>query len=312
MNRAFIFPGQGAQAVGMGKDLYDNFTAARDVFQEIDESLKQNLSQIIFDGPSEELTKTENTQPALMAVSMAFLKVIESETKKEINELCGYVAGHSVGEYSALCAAEVIDITTTATILRIRGNAMQNACPKAIGAMAACLGLTMAQIEALVKLANEVGICDIANDNNPSQVVVSGEEKAIDFLAPKIQELGGRCIKLNVSGPFHSRLMVPAEIVMKKALDQVSFNAPKVPVIINVTANLPRDVEEIKNSLITQISGRVRWTETIEYFKSHNVSSIVEIGSGKVLSGLLKKVEHNFSVFNVGNVIELNEFLRSI
>ena len=207
MNKAFIFPGQGSQVVGMGKDLSNNFSVAKEVFQRVDDALGQNLSQIIFEGPIEDLTMTENTQPALMAVSMAFIEVIKKQTGKNIHELCDIVAGHSLGEYTALCAAGAISIADAARILRIRGKAMQDACQQGEGAMAAVLGMDIVQVEAIVADANEYGICDVANDNNATQVVISGAVAAIDFASTKVAELGGRAIKLNVSAPFHSRLI---------------------------------------------------------------------------------------------------------
>jgi [acyl-carrier-protein] S-malonyltransferase len=311
MNTAFIFPGQGSQAIGMAKDLHTNFATAREVFGEIDEALKQNLSHIVFEGPIDELTRTENTQPALMAASMAFLAVMREQIGNNIEQLCSMVAGHSVGEYSALCAAGSLSIKDAAKILRIRGNAMQNACPKGEGAMAACLGLTIEKIEEIVLEANNHGICDVANDNTASQVVISGENKAVEYASLKVTEAGGRAIKLNVSGPFHSRLMQDAEEIMSKSLNELSFIIPTVPVILNVTAKPSNNIDEIKNSLVKQISGRVRWREIISYFADNNVDTIVEIGSGKVLTGMLRKLEHNFTLKNVGNIIELEEFLKN-
>ncbi len=310
MNKAFIFPGQGSQAVGMAKDLYNNFSVARELFEKIDDALKQNLSKIIFEGPAEELTMTQNTQPALMAVSMAFLEAIKQQTGKEIGGLCSLVAGHSVGEYSALAAAASLSITDAAKILRIRGSAMQNAYSRGEGAMAACLGLKIQDLEFAVKEASLHGVCDIANDNTESQVVISGEAKAVEFASAKVVELGGRAIKLNVSGPFHSKLMQPAEEIMREALDEASFNVPLVPVVLNVTASASQDIPEIKGCLVKQISGRVRWRETMEYLSKQGIEHIVEIGSGKVLTGMLRKINHPFTLSNVGNIVELEEFLK--
>jgi [acyl-carrier-protein] S-malonyltransferase len=242
---------------------------------------------------------------------MAFLAVMREQTGNNIEQLCSMVAGHSVGEYSALCAAGSLSIKDAAKILRIRGNAMQNACPKGEGAMAACLGLTIEKIEEIVLEANNHGICDVANDNTASQVVISGENKAVEYASLKVTEAGGRAIKLNVSGPFHSRLMQDAEEIMSKSLNELSFIIPTVPVILNVTAKPSNNIDEIKNSLVKQISGRVRWREIISYFADNNVDTIVEIGSGKVLTGMLRKLEHNFTLKNVGNIIELEEFLKN-
>ena len=306
MNRAFIFPGQGSQAVGMGKDLANNFTVAKKVFQLVDDALGQNLSSMIFEGPIEDLTMTENTQPALMAVSMAFLEVIKKQTGKNINELCDIVAGHSLGEYTALCAAGAISIADAAKILRIRGKAMQDACPKGEGAMAAVLGMDIEQVEAIVAEANEHGACDVANDNNATQIVISGSVAAIDFASAKVAELGGRAIKLNVSAPFHSRLIKSAEDVMRKALDEIEWHVPLVPVLANVTVDPTTDIAQIKDNLVRQVSGRVRWRETMEFFVANGVQELVEIGSGKVLTGMLRKVEHPFVLRNIGNIEELD------
>lgn len=310
MNTAFVFPGQGSQSVGMGKELSEKYSVAKDVFNRVDDVLGQNLSKVIFEGPIEDLTLTHNTQPALMATSMAFLSVIMYQTGKNIGDLCKFVAGHSVGEYAALAAAGSISIEDAAKILRLRGNAMQESCPKGEGAMAAILGLSIEGVEEIAKSAD--GICDIANDNSLSQIVISGDNKGIDFAVAKAKEEGGKGIKLNVSGPFHSRLMANAEEIMKVNLESVEIKEPNIPVILNVTANQSVSPDEIKKSLIAQVSGRVRWRETISYFANNGITRIVEIGSGKVLNGMLKRESHNFELINVGNIPELEEFLNSI
>lgn len=312
MNKAFLFPGQGSQAIGMGKDVADSFSAAANVFKIVDDAVGGDLSRIIFEGPIESLTLTENTQPALMATSMAFIEVIKERTGKQIYELCDIVAGHSLGEYTALCAAGAISIRDAAKILRIRGKAMQDACPGGSGAMAAILGLNITAIEGIISEANQHGVCDIANDNNPTQVVVSGTVASIDFVITKAAELGARAIKLNVSAPFHSRLIRSAEDVMRKALDEIEWSMPLVPIVSNVTVNPTQDIDEIKDALVRQVSGRVRWRETIEYLAQHNVKDLVEIGSGKVLTGMLRKIEHGFNLTNVGNSAELDAFIQQI
>lgn len=312
MNTAFVFPGQGSQAVGMGKELAEKFSVAKNVFNQVDDVLNQKLSHIIFDGPIEELTKTQNTQPALMATSMAFLSVILNETGSKIEDLCKFTAGHSVGEYAALAASGALSIEEAARILRIRGNAMQESCPAGEGAMAACLGLSIEKVEEIVQDASNNGICDIANDNSSSQIVISGDVQGIDFAVEKIKEAGGKGIKLNVSGPFHSRLMANAEQIMQEELASSEIGKPIIPVILNVTASASTDPEEIRRSLTKQVAGRVRWRETISYFAENNIERIVEIGSGKVLNGMLKREQHNFALVNVGNIPELEEFLSAI
>jgi len=310
MNTAFVFPGQGSQSVGMGKELYENFSIAKNIFHEVDDSLGLTLSKIIFEGPLEDLTLTKNTQPALMATSIAFLAVILHESGKDIADLCKYVAGHSVGEYAALTAAKSISIEDTAKLLKARGLAMQNSSSG--GAMAASLGLSIEALEEVVKAANEYGICDIANDNSSSQVVISGEEQAIDFAIIKIKESGGKGIKLNVSGPFHSRLMKDAQNTMQRELGLVTIQEPVIPIVLNVTASESMGIDEIKASLVSQVAGRVRWRETMQYLANKKIDTIVEIGPGKVLNNMLKKESHSFNLINVGNIAELENFLGFI
>lgn len=308
MNTAFIFPGQGSQAVSMGKDLYDNFNVARDVFERVNDALGQSLTKIIFEGPIEDLTITENTQPALMAVSMAFLEVIKSETGKDIKDLCSIVAGHSVGEYSALAASSAIGIEDAAKILKIRGREMQNSAPKGSGAMAAILGLKIDALEQIIAESRGSDICDIANDNTESQIVISGSIQGVDNACARVKEAGGKAIKLNVSGPFHSRLMENAAKEMEKHLSSLDIAAPKVPVILNVTSKPSIDSSEIKSALIAQVAGRVRWRESLICMAKQGVQRVVEIGSGKVLTNMIKKSSVSFDLANVGNIDELKEF----
>lgn len=308
MNRVFLFPGQGSQVVGMGKDLYDSFLVAREVFEEVDNALKQNLSKIIFEGDMELLTMTENTQPALMAVSVALIRVMQEQAKKTLPELCDFVAGHSLGEYSALCAVGSISLSDSAKLLRIRGSAMQSACDPGLGGMVACLGVPIAELEPLVA---SVGNCQIANDNSLEQIVVSGQMAAIDQLVETLKNMGKKAIKLRVSAPFHSSMMEPARLVMKDALEEVVINVPTVPIISNVLASDITDPTMIKNALIAQVTGRVRWRETMDFLAAKRVQEVIEVGPGQVLSALVKRSGHEFGVIrSIGKLedVDLTSF----
>lgn len=307
MKTAFIFPGQGSQAISMGKDFYDNFKPAKETFQIIDEALKRKLTDIIFNSTSEELTLTTNTQPALMAVSMAIINTIKAETGKNMAQLCDYVAGHSLGEYSALCAAESISVETTAKLLHTRSSSMQEACPANIGAMAACIGISIDKLETIVKESK----CEIANDNINGQIVISGKAEAIDHAINLVKEAGYKAIKLKVSAPFHCSLMKPAEEKMQVALDKVAISNPLVPVIQNYTAKPVTDPVEIKQKLISQICGRVRWRETLELFNTLNITHIVEVGAGNVLTNMLRKINYPFKLSNISNVEDMKLFLQT-
>ena len=307
MNSAYIIPGKLSQVVGIGKELYDNFKVSKETFEMVDNTLGRKLSHIVFNGSSEDLTLTINAQPALMAVSMAILNVIKQQTNRNITNLCSYVAGHSLGEYSALCAAESIDIQVTTQLLAVRSKSMQEAYPVGQGSMAACIGVPLKKLE---KIIEEVIDLDIANDNIDGQVVISGKTIAVERVISIVKDLGYKAIKLNVSSPFHCSLMKPAEEQMAKALDKVAINKPFVPVIQNVTAKPITNPIEIKQNLISQICGRVRWRQTLNELENLKIEQIVEIGAGKVLTNMLKKTDHKFNLINVSSLVELEKFLE--
>jgi len=288
---AFTFPGQGSQSVGMGKDLADAFPEARAVFEEVDEALGQKLSKIMWEGPEETLTLTANAQPALMAVSLAALRAMEARGFSLKNKVA-YVAGHSLGEYSALAAAGTFSIADTARLLRIRGDAMQAAVPVGEGAMAAIIGLEQADVEAACAEAAQGSVCQIANDNGGGQLVISGAKAAVELAAKLCTEKGAkRALMLSVSAPFHSALMAPAAEAMREALANVAKQTPVVPVVANVVVQPLSNPDEIVARLVEQVTGRVRWRETVEWFGANGVKTLYEVGSGKVLSGLARRID---------------------
>ncbi|MEB2846178.1 ACP S-malonyltransferase [Rhizobiales bacterium RZME27] len=309
---AFTFPGQGSQAVGMGKDLADAFPEARAVFDEVDDALGQKLSEIMWNGPEDTLTLTANAQPALMAVSIAALRVLEARGL-DLKSHVGFVAGHSLGEYSALCAAGTFSLADTARLLRIRGDAMQSAVPVGEGAMAAIIGLEHADVEAICVGARDAGICQVANDNGGGQLVISGSKAAVEKAAALATEKGAkRAIMLPVSAPFHSDLMAPAAIAMRHALDKVEKHNPVVPVVANVRAAPVTDAEEIANLLVTQVTGQVRWRETVEWFGANGVTTLYEVGSGKVLTGLARRIDKNISGVAVNTPADIDAAIAAI
>ncbi|MEZ5881224.1 MAG: ACP S-malonyltransferase [Nitratireductor sp.] len=311
MTVAFTFPGQGSQQVGMGKALADAYASSRAVFEEVDEALGEKLSQVIFEGPEETLTLTANAQPALMAVSMAALKALEEGGFSLVGG-ASHVAGHSLGEYSALCAAGSISLADTARLLRIRGNAMQAAVPVGKGAMAAIIGLEQQDVETVCEAASQDGICQIANDNGGGQLVISGEKAAVEKAASLASEKGAkRALLLPVSAPFHSALMAPAADAMREALGGVEVKAPVVPLIANVLAAPVSDPDEIRARLVEQVTGQVRWRETVEWFAANGVGTLVEVGSGKVLCGLARRINRELASKAVGTPEDVAAYLES-
>jgi [acyl-carrier-protein] S-malonyltransferase len=305
---AFTFPGQGSQAVGMGKALADTFSAARAVFDEVDAALGDKLSQIMWEGPVEQLTLTENTQPALLAVSIAAMRVLESEAGVDLVRDARFVAGHSLGEYSALAAAGTFTLSDAAKLVRIRGRAMQQATPVGQGAMAALLGLEPADVKAIAAEAAQGEVCEAANDNAPGQIVVSGHKSAVERAVEIAKGRGARAMLLPVSAPFHCALMQPAADSMRYALAKVKVNAPKVPLVPNVSASPVNDPAEIVRGLIEQVTGTVRWRECVTYLVTHGVDRLVEVGSGKVLTGLAKRISRETAAMTVGTPEDIAAF----
>ena len=312
MTVAFTFPGQGSQAVGMGKDLADNFVEARAVFEEVDEALGEKLSDVIFNGPEDRLTLTANAQPALMAVSLAVIRVLQARGL-DLKSKISYVAGHSLGEYSALCAAGTFSLADTARLLRIRGNAMQAAVPVGVGAMAAIIGLEHADVIAVCAEASALGACQIANDNGGGQIVISGEKAPVEKAAELATAKGAkRAILLPVSAPFHSTLMAPAAEAMREALAGVAKANPVVPVITNVKAAPVTDADEIARLLVEQVTGQVRWRETVEWFAANNVTTLYELGSGKVLTGLARRIDKTVNGIAVNTAADIDAAVAAL
>ncbi len=314
MKYAFVFPGQGSQFVGMGKELAENFRSAKDVFDEVNQALNQDLYKIMTEGPDAELTLTANTQPALMAVSMAIVRVLEKDFKVSLKEKATYVAGHSLGEYAAACTAGVFSLTDTAKLLRIRGEAMQQAVPVGVGGMAAVLGLSFQDVSALVEACNDAShYCVAANDNSSGQVVLSGHIQAIEKAIEIASEFGAKkCVRLPVSAPFHSPLMQPAAEAMARAFMEVEARNANINIVANVTAQPETDKKEIIKNLIAQVTGTVRWRETMSFFSDNNITDIVELGAGKVLSGIAKRSlaeVNSFSVYSIQDIEELAQNL---
>ncbi len=302
MSISFTFPGQGSQQVGMGKELAETYTAASDVFKEIDDALGKNLSKIIWEGPQEDLTLTENAQPALLGVSIAVMRALESEFGFDLAKNVTYVAGHSLGEYSALAAAGTFSLSNAAKLLAIRGRAMQSAVPSNEGAMAALLGLELEDAEKLAAAASEGEVCEAANDNAPGQIVLSGKRSAIERAVAIAADYGARrSVLLDVSAPFHCAMMQPAADAMREALSEAEMHEPVVPLVSNVRASEVTGVDEIRSGLVSQVTGRVRWRESVGYMASKGVTTLYEIGAGRVLTGLARRIERSLEADSIGS-----------
>ncbi len=310
MTIAFVFPGQGAQAIGMGKALTDAYPASKAVFDEVDEALGENLSALIWEGEIEDLTLTQNAQPALMATSMAAMRALEAEGV-DISK-ASFVAGHSLGEYSALAAAGAISVADTARLLRTRGQAMQSAVPVGVGAMAAILGLDLDAVRAVAEEAAQGEVCQAANDNDPTQVVVSGAKAAVERAAEIAKENGAkRAVMLPVSAPFHCALMQPAADVMANALANIEIKTPSVPLIANVRAQAVTDPDMIRQLLVEQVTGSVRWRESVQYMAAQGVTEVWEIGAGKALSGMIRKIDRGIVSKAVGSPEDVQKVIQS-
>ena len=313
MSRAFIFPGQGSQAVGMGHELAKAFASARLVFEEVDDALAQRLSRVIFEGPESDLTLTENAQPALMAVSLAVVRTLMADSRRRLETMARFVAGHSLGEYSALAAAGSLSLGDAARLLKRRGQAMQQAVPVGEGAMAALLGVELPLAREIAKDAAQGEVCDVANDNGAGQVVLSGASAAIARAIALAQARGvKRAIPLAVSAPFHSALMQPAADMMADALAAVDIAVPAVPLVANVTAEPVNDPDAIRGLLVSQVTGLVRWRESVERLTALGVDGFAELGAGKVLSGLVRRVARDARVTAIGTPAELESFAKEL
>jgi len=313
MTRAFIFPGQGSQFIGMGKDLADAFPDAKATFQEVDDALEQDLSGLMFAGDEADLNMTENTQPALMAVSMAVVNVLKNQGGIKLEDACAFVAGHSLGEYSALAASGALELSQTAKLLKIRGQAMQKAVPVGEGSMAAILGLEFDAVQKIANEASAVSICEIANDNSDGQVVVSGNKAAIEKAAELAGAAGAkRAVILPVSAPFHCSLMAPAAQAMSYALADSNIRPPCVPVVANVTAKAESEPSDIRRLLVDQITGMVRWRDSVTWMGENGVTDMVELGAGKVLNGLVRRINKEIACESVGTSEQIENLIEKL
>ncbi|RKQ73633.1 ACP S-malonyltransferase [Oceanibaculum indicum] len=313
MKRTFVFPGQGSQAVGMGKELAEAYPAAREVFDMVDEALGEKLSALIFDGPLETLTLTENAQPALMAVSVAAVRALESVTGKQLATMGDFVAGHSLGEYSALAAARSLELEDAARLLRLRGQSMQKAVPVGAGAMCAMLGVEIELAREIAAEAAEDQVCDIANDNGGGQVVLSGDKAAVERAVAIATAKGvKRSVMLPVSAPFHCTLMAPAADAMGQALAEISLQKPSIPVIANVSAQAETDPANLRQLLVQQVTGMVRWRESMVHAADQGVTQLVELGAGKVLTGLAKRIDPRLEGVAIGAPAAIEAFAETL
>jgi [acyl-carrier-protein] S-malonyltransferase len=306
---AFVFPGQGSQSIGMGAALATSSATAREVFDEVNDALEQNLSRLMAEGPVEELTLTENAQPAIMASSIAVLRVLERDGGVILSDRISAVAGHSLGEYSALCAAGSLDLSEAARLLKARGQAMQAAVPVGIGAMAAILGASLDEVIEFAKTAAQSEVCDVANDNAPGQVVISGNIGAVARAIDIAKAAGKKAMSLPVSAPFHCQLMQPAADTMQSILDTAKIISPFLPIFANVTAAPVSSPDEIRKLLVTQITSKVRWTESILAMVESGVENFIEIGTGKILSGMIKRIHKEVSVSNIETMADIEAYL---
>lgn len=313
MARAFVFPGQGSQAVGMGRDLAEAFPVARHTFEEVDDALNRRLSKVMFEGPETDLVLTENAQPALMAVSVALVRVMKMEGGLDLSRHAAYVAGHSLGEYSALAAAGALHLSDTARLLRLRGTAMQEAVPVGEGAMAAILGADLAAATEVAAEAAQGEVCAVANDNAPGQVVVSGHAAAVGRAVAIAAARGfKRTVMLPVSAPFHCPLMAPAAEAMREALGKVVMNAPAVPVVSNVSAAGVDDPVAVRRLLVEQVTGMVRWREGVLWMRAQGVDTLVEVGAGRVLTGLARRIDKDLQAVAVNGPADVEAFLKTL
>ncbi len=304
-----VFPGQGSQKIGMGKELSDNFAEAKQVFEEVNDALNFNLTRVMWDGTDKEIALTSNAQPALMACSIATLKVLNKITNKNLSDLACYVCGHSLGEYSAMTAAEVFSLSQCATLLRLRGDAMQKAVPIGKGAMAALIGTNIEMAVKVIDKVKRYGVCDIANDNSQGQVVISGDILAVENAMKFSKDFGiKKAILLPVSAPFHCKLMRPAQIIMEKALNKLNFKTPLIPIISNVNVLPENNPDKLRKNLIDQVTGTVRWRETMEFAEKKGIKKIIELGSGRVLTGIAKRMIKDIVTINIENPEDFKNF----